>query len=139
MPRITTLALPAILAAAAVGAVPASAAPQQQNGWHNSRDARVHYASFGQASDLRRDIARLDYNIDRALARHKISWREARGLKRDVDQLQRQMMRAQRGGLTRYEARAIEARITRLDRELRFEMADNNRRPNKRDRMARAW
>ncbi len=126
MASMTRIALPALMATMAIGAAPASAAPDMY-GRHDG-DAKVHYAGFGQATNLHRDIARLDRRIDRALARHHISWREASGLRRDVKRIERLFADYKRGGLTRYEARTLEARIAEVDRALRFERRDADRR-----------
>ena len=138
MPKMTTLAFPALLAAAAAGATPAHAAHETPRS-HGYHDARVHYASFGKAVDLRRDLNRLETRIDRAYARHRISWREARGLQRQVNRLQRQFRQSRRGGLTRYEARMLDARIARVKRQLRYEIRDANGRSDTRRRMARRF
>lgn len=126
MSKMTRFAAPALIAAFAAGAVPAQAAPEMHR--HEDYRAPTHYAGFGQAINLKRDIARLDARIDQALARHSISWREATGLRRDLRRIDRLFARYSRGGLTRYEARTLEARIADLDRDLRVERRDRNNR-----------
>lgn len=123
VPKITSIAAP-LIAAMAIGSAPAQAAPDMHR--HYSGDAPVHYAGFGQAINLRREINRLDNRIERALANHRISWREANGLKRDVDRLENMLDRFQRGGLTRWEARTLESRIAEVDYTLRRDRRDRD-------------
>jgi len=125
MPKMTRIAGPALLAAMAIGAAPAPAAPPIHPRY--SDDAREHYAGFGEATGLQRRIAGLDRRIDHALAHRHISWREATRMRRDVDRLEYLLARAKRGGLTRDEARMIEARIAEVDRTLHFAMHERRR------------
>lgn len=145
MSRFTKLAPVAALAALAASAAPALAAPHDYNGHRDSPAARHgypsgdndrgfgndhsrHYAGFGQAAQIRRDIARLDARIDRALARYDISPREAFALRRDVRELDRLYARFARGGMTHWEARTLEARLAEAYQAFRFERRDNDRR-----------
>lgn len=117
MPEISDLAVPALLAAAAAAsAAPAAASPDLHR--HLTAHDPVHYAGFGESASLHRDIGRLEKTISHDLARHRISAREAKTLRRDVDRLDRMLAEFRRGGLKRDEARLIESGIAELERSL---------------------
>ncbi|MCB2076925.1 MAG: hypothetical protein KDE55_04400 [Novosphingobium sp.] len=111
--------------ALALTAAPAMAAPDYHRG-NDSYAQGKHYSGFGQATNLRKDIRQLDNRIDRAMASHRISYREAASLRRDVNSLERQFAQFSRGGITRYEARTLEARIASVERKLVREIRDDN-------------
>lgn len=103
------IAAPLALAAAATLATPASAAS------YTSSPAQV-----------RKEIAQLDRQIDRAKERKTISWREARQLHNRVDQLEKLYVRYARNGFTRIELRVLDNRVDAVQRQLRIERHDNN-------------
>ena len=134
MSRLKKIAPVAALAALAATATPALAAPHANDGfrggngnfgYHGSANGK-HYAGFGQAAQLKRDIARLDARIDRALAHRQISTREGFTLHRDVRELQRLYNRFATGGMTRWEARTLESRIAQANRAFIFERRDRD-------------
>lgn len=133
MPRLTKIASIAAMAALAATSAPALAAPHAHRdgpdrfGHHMASSAK-HHASFGQAAQIRRDIARLDNRIDTALARRQISAREGFALRQDVRNLNRLFAQYSRGGLSRMEALSLERQVAQLDRSIRFAMRDGNRR-----------
>lgn len=100
------IAAPALAAMLAVGiAAPASAA-------HNTAPG-----------NLRSDIAQLDRQIDRALARHQITYREAARLNARMDQLQYSFRQYARGGFTNWELNRLEQRVD----EVKFQLARDKR------------
>jgi len=133
MSRLSKIAPIAALAALAATAAPALAAPHAHRDspdryGHHTATPGKHYASFGQAAQIRRDIARLDNRIDTALARRMISAREGFALRQDVRNLNRMFAQYSRGGLSRMEALTLERQVAQLDRSFRIAMRDGNRR-----------
>ena len=124
MAKFSSLLVPSALAALAIGVTPAAAAPAMAR--HSPPPASAHYAGFGQAINLQRDIAALDSRIDNALANRRISSREAKGLRRDARDLERLFAQSKRGGLTRFEARTIESRLAQFNGALRAERRDRD-------------
>lgn len=115
-----SLALSLPMALAAVAA-PASAAPEMhREPLHQA--AYVNHGNGGIARSIRADIARLDRQIDRAVAMRRLSGHEAFGLRRDVDRLQYQFVGFMRGGLTGREARTMQFRIDKVERDLARQM-----------------
>lgn len=117
--RKLSLALSLPLALAAVAA-PASAAPN----WNGHDGNNANYI----ARELRSEIRQLDRQIDRAQATRRISSREAAGLHRDVDGLQRLYANYARGGFTNGELRSLQNRVDQVERNLNKELRDTNRR-----------
>lgn len=109
MTKFTKFIAPALIASLAIGAAPASA--QAWRGGDNYRE----------------QIKQLDRQIDRAEDRRLITKREADKLERSVDQLQRQHENYARGGLSRDERRTLDLRISKLDREIKYEIAKGNK------------
>lgn len=94
--------------------------------------AMAQRGGFAPAQDIRRDIDRLENRIDRAAQRGAISRREAVGLRREANQLQRTFWSYQRNGLDRREIGQLRAGINRIEYRLREERRDNNNRPGRR-------
>ena len=110
-----TLFVPVLFAALAAGTtMPASA------------------AAFGSGNQLRRDISRLDRQIDRAQSRHVISGREAVSLQSRVRTLDATWRAYARGGFTRAETRSLDNRIDRLKRDFARQATDRNGRAGNR-------
>lgn len=136
MSRLAKIAPVAALAALAATATPALAAPHANDGFRGGNDSfgyhgsdyGRHYSGFGQAAQIKRDIARLDARIDRALTHRQISAREGFALRRDVRELQRLYNRFATGGMTRWEARTLESRIAEANRAFIFERRDRDNR-----------
>jgi len=127
MSKFTKIIAPALIAALGIGAaaVPASAQPygQQHNGRHDAgRPTPV------RNSNLRADINGLSRDIDRAVANRRISSREAIGLKRDAQQVQRLYAQYSRNGLTRSEVQTLQNRVDRIHVALRAERRDRDNR-----------
>jgi hypothetical protein len=82
--------------------------------------------------DLRGQIEQLDNRVDRAYARHTISRSEHYRLDAMVGQLRVQYRVAMRDGrLNRWERNDLDSRIDRVERALRSERRDDDRRPGR--------
>lgn len=87
---------------------------------------------FQPANEIRRDINQLENRIQRAQQRRAISGREAVSLRRQVNQLEIQFSRFSRNGLNRGEINALRNGINRVQSRLREERRDDdNRRGNR--------
>jgi hypothetical protein len=75
-------------------------------------------------NEIRRDINQLENRIDRAERRRTISRREAFGLRRDANNVQRLYHRYSRNGLNRREVADLELRVNRVHQRLRYERRD---------------
>ena len=82
-------------------------------------------AQFDTPASLRSDIAQLDKQIDRALARHQITYREAARLNARVDQLQYSFRQYARGGFTNWELNRLEQRIDSVKWQLAQDKRDD--------------
>ena len=127
MSRLTGIAPAAALAALAATSTPALAASRANDSFRVGSDYDRHYAGFGQAAQLKRDIARLDARVDRALSHRQISHREAFVLRRDVHELRQLYNRFTRGGMTRWEARTLESRLAQANRAFVLERRERDR------------
>jgi hypothetical protein len=75
-------------------------------------------------AEVRSDINGLNRAIDRAVQRRTVSRQEAISLRRDSRQLQRLYASYARNGLTRAEARTLEARVNAIRADLRLARRD---------------
>lgn len=82
----------------------------------------------GAAREIQQDINQLDRQITRAQQRRQISAREATGLRRDAIQVRQLYARYARNGLNRQEVRDLQTRVNRLHVRLRLEQRDWDRR-----------
>ena len=101
---------PLALAAAAVLATPAYAAPF------------VH-----EGGQIRYQIAQLDRQIDRAQARHLLSPIQANRLERQVSELRGLHASYSRGGLSPSEVRVLNQRIDTVQKHIQRQIAQGNR------------
>jgi hypothetical protein len=127
MSKFTKIVAPALIAALGIGAavMPAQAQPygHQDRGRHDAgRPTPV------RNSNIRADINGLNRDIDRAVANRCISSREAMGLKRDANQVQRLYAQYARNGLTRSETQTLQNRVDRIQVALRAERRDRDNR-----------
>lgn len=129
--RKLTIVAPALIAAMGLAAaLPAQAAPQgrYEAGRYEGSRYEAGRDTRGAEAQIRSDINALNRDIDRAQARRSISNREAAGLKRNAERVQRLYASYARGGLTRTEARTLQNRISRIQVALRSENRDSNKR-----------
>ncbi len=73
---------------------------------------------------IQSDINQLGNQIERAAQRRVISAREAQGLRRRANQLQRTYTRFSRNGLDRSEVRQLESQVNSLRQRIRLERRD---------------
>ena len=107
------------LATATLAAVPAAAQYRDYHaGWnHRGPDRRA-------VQQLLIRVDQVDQRIDRSARRGMISPREAFGLRRDANQLRREIGFASRNGLSGREFGELNARVNRLEQRLRHERRD---------------
>lgn len=106
------IAAPLALAAGAIVATPASAAP------------------FANAGQLRAEIAQLDRQVDNLRG---ISPREEKRLEAQVDQLQRLYRDYARGGFTRSELQRLEGQVNTVKAQIFAQSHDRNGRFDRND------
>ena len=124
MRKLSKIVIPALIAAAALGAANPAAAQQWQ-----------HTGSPGHYTPVRADAIRAQLNdlqrrIERNDRRDRISGREYAGLRHDISSVRRQFQRANRNGLTETEFRVLRNRIDNIRARLRMERADWDGRRN---------
>lgn len=113
----------ALAASALTAAAPAAAQwypPQPQGHAYG-------YNNYGQVRRLQARIDQLQRQIDRLDRRNILSEREARRLRDDSRDVERQLRRAARYGLDGREAYSIERRIQRIEYRIQREASDGNR------------
>ncbi|MBD3730048.1 MAG: hypothetical protein IE933_10110 [Sphingomonadales bacterium] len=114
--RFPKIAAPALAATLAATAAIAVAAPASAAHIDNSR--------FDTGRAQRTEIAQLDRQVDAALYRHQIDRREAAQLGTKVDRLEVTWRQYARGGFTRGELKALDARIDQVKWQLAKEIRD---------------
>jgi outer membrane murein-binding lipoprotein Lpp len=75
-------------------------------------------------SQIQSDINQLDRQIERAASRGTISRREATGLRRQANNVQRLHNRYGRNGFTRQEVAQLESEVNQIRQRLRLERRD---------------
>lgn len=117
---ITFKKIAASLALAAASLTIAGVAQAQPMARHNDGWALTP----ARNAQIRQDISSLRNAIDRATARRAISPREAQGLRREAQDVQRLYAQYQRGGLDRGEVRNLQDRVNAVRMGLRMERRD---------------
>ena len=127
---LTKKALLSLLAASAVAIATPTLA--QDYGRHGGGHGGGHggYNGGWNGGGLNGDQARLAQRIDRAAYAGRISGREARNLRAQLEDYQRIEWRYRRDGLSHWERRDLQDRLDRIERNLREE---------RRDRDGRRW
>ena len=77
-------------------------------------------------NELLRDLQRAENGIQRSLNRRAISQREAFGLRREANQIERQLQRASRNGISGREFASLRVQVNRLEQRLRIERRDRD-------------
>ena len=131
-----------LLAIAAVGtlgaALPAMADPYDHGGYDRGgrgdysdyRD-RVGYRGdygYGGGREIGQRTREISFRIDRGVRDGSLDWREARGLRTRLDDIQRLGYRYGRDGLNGWERADLNARLDRLSYEVRAQRPDGDRR-----------
>lgn len=121
----------AVAASALTAAAPAAAQygyPQYGNQYGAPYGNAYGYNhNYGQLRSLQVRIDHLQRQIRRLDQRNILSDREAAHLMNDSRDLERRLHRAARYGFNRYEARAVEVRLARLEQRLWRDARDGNR------------
>jgi hypothetical protein len=118
--------IPALVLSTVVGVAPAAA---NHGGYHGDRD-RAHWNHGGPSrqaiNELIRDLNRVEMRIDRSAQRRIISQREAFSLQREANQIERQLQRAGRNGISGREFGMLRSQVNRLEQRLRIERQDRD-------------
>ena len=77
-------------------------------------------------NELLRDLQRVESRIDRSAQRRIISQREAIGLHRQANSIERQLQRASRNGINGREFASLRVQVNRLEQRLRVERNDRD-------------
>lgn len=118
-----------ISALVAVSAL-AVAAPAMAQGYGGGYYGGGYYGGGYGGGHMAREIERLDNRIDRARYNRTISPREAHSLKAQVSQLRYTLRTYMRDGrLSHWERSSLDSRIDRVQRQLRNDRRDWDRRP----------
>ena len=116
----------ALVLSTVVGVAPAAA---QHGGMHNDR-GNVAWNRGGPSrpaiNDLLRDLQRAENGIQRSVQRRVISQREATGLRRQANQIERRLNLASRNGINGREFAALKVQVNRLQQRLRIERQDRD-------------
>jgi hypothetical protein len=114
------------VATATLAAVPAAAQYHQgRPGWQNNGWEQMR----PRVDALQRDLDRVEQRIQFSLERRIISFREARSLRSEANDIRIGINRHGRNGISEREFVNLRARVDRLQARLRFERRDNDRRP----------
>jgi hypothetical protein len=118
------LLISALLLSTVVGVAPAAA---QHGAYHNDR-AGVAWNRGGPSrqaiNELLRDLQRAENGIQRSVNRRVISQREATGLRREANRIERQLNLASRNGIAGREFASLRVQVNRLEQRLRIERQD---------------
>jgi hypothetical protein len=116
----------ALVLSTVVGVAPAAA---NHGGYHSDRGT-VGWNRGGPSrqaiNELIRDLNRAESRIDRSAQRRIISQREAFSLHREANQIERQLQRAARNGISGREFGALRGQVNRLEQRVRLERQDRD-------------
>ena len=118
-----------ISAAAAVTAlaVAAPAAAQWQQPQYGYGQGYGYTNNYGHVRSLQVRLNQIERQINRLDSRNVLSEREADRLRRQANQLERQIRYASRNGLNQWEFRDLQNRLAYLEQRVRYEARDGNR------------
>jgi TolA-binding protein len=125
--------IPIVAAVSAVAvAAPAAAqwAPPVYNYQPYNYGRGWNFHNFAQSMQMR--VQRIRADINQLQQRRILSWREARSLDNQAQQIQRHIYRNSRNGIQPGEARRLENQIRNLEFRISREARDWNNRPNRR-------
>src|SRR3954471_9622551 len=108
----------ALMLSSVVAVAPASA---QYAGHRGNAEWNRGGPSRQAINELLRDLQRVESRIDRSVQRRIISQREAFGLSREASQIERQLQRSGRNGISGRELASLRAQVTRPERRRRVE------------------
>ena len=118
--------IPALMLSTVVAVAPASA----QYGGHRGDRGHVEWNRGGPSrqaiNELLRDLQRAENGIQRSANRRIISQREAIGLRREANRIERQLQLAGRNGISGREFASLRVQVNRLEQRLRIERNDRD-------------
>jgi hypothetical protein len=119
--------IPVLVLSTVVGVAPAAA---QHGGYHNDNRGNVGWNRGGPSrqaiNELLRDLQRAENGIQRSVQRRVISQREAFGLRREANQIERRLQLAGRNGISGREFASLRVQVNRLEQRLRIERRDRD-------------
>jgi ribosomal protein S19E (S16A) len=118
--------IPALMLSTVVAVAPASAQYGGQRGDRGHVEWNRGGPSRQAINELLRDLQRAENGIQRSLNRRVISPREAIGLRRQANSIERQLQRASRNGISGREFGALRVQVNRLEQRLRIERRDRD-------------
>ena len=122
--------IPALMLSTVVAVAPASAQYSGHRGDHRGDRGHSEWNRGGPSrqaiNQLLRDLQRVENGIQRSVNRRVISQREAFGLRRQANSIERQLQRANRNGITGREFASLRVQINRLEQRLRVERRDRD-------------
>lgn len=112
-----------------VGVAPAAAQHGRGHGAYDDR-GQASWNRGGPSrqaiNELLRDLRRAENGIQRSVERRMISQREAMGLRREANQIERRLDMASRNGISGREFGALRVQVNRLEQRLRIERRDRD-------------
>ena len=120
--------LMAVAALSTLAAASTAAAQPYRGGGYD----RGYGGGYDQDYGQRNQGQRLEARIQRAAQNGSISWREARSLQFQVDQVQRLEWRYRQNGMSGWEVRDLERRYDDIRQRIRWERSDGDRAPGSR-------
>jgi hypothetical protein len=116
----------ALMLSTVVAIAPASAQYAGHRGDRGQHEWNRGGPSRQAINELLRDLQRVENGIQRAVNRRVISQREAIGLRRQANSIERQLQRASRNGITGREFASLRTQVNRLEQRLRIERRDRD-------------
>lgn len=116
----------ALMLSTLVAVAPASAQYAGHRGDRGHSEWNRGGPSRQAINGLLRDLQRVENGIQRSVNRRIISQREAIGLRRQANSIERQLQRASRNGITGREFASLRVQVNRLEQRLRVERRDRD-------------
>jgi hypothetical protein len=121
------------LVSTALSAAPAMAQDYGRQGYDHRDDRRDDRGDWNRHGpnrpavyNLLRQLDQVDFRIERSARRGIISQREAFGLRREANQIRRELAFSGRDGLRGREFARLQFQVNRLEQRLRFERNDRD-------------
>ncbi|KPF91415.1 hypothetical protein IP81_10870 [Novosphingobium sp. AAP83] len=109
-----------------IAGVAAPAMARDNDRYPGNNRAEASYLTPARNAEIRRDINQLDNRIQRAQANHRLSPREAQGLRRDARDIKQTYNRYANRGLSVSEYRTLERRIAVVNARLQIDKRDRD-------------
>jgi hypothetical protein len=116
----------ALMLSTVVAIAPASAQYAGHRGNRGQHEWNRSGPSRQAINELRRDLQRAENGVQRAVQRRVISQREAFGLRREANRIERQLNLASRNGLSGREFASLRVQVNRLEQRVRIERRDRD-------------